>query len=98
MLVPLPRAQAEVVGEQPGQRVDAEGEVQPLGDAAVLRPGVDADQVALLVVQAAAAVAGVEGRLRLDDAQAAAAGLLDAELRDRALRVRPAQALRVADG
>ena len=85
-------------GVEGQQRLEADGEAQPLAGPLVAGPGVDADQVGRVVVEPAAAVAGVDGRLRLDDADRAVAERHGAELRDHPLRVRPAEPLGVADG
>ena len=76
-------------------RLESDGKADALAETLVVRPGVDADQRAMAIVQSATAVAGIDGRLRLDHANIGVAFALLAELRNRALRVGPTQVVRL---
>ena len=80
------------------QRIQGDGKAQPFAEAFVVRPGVDADQRARLVVQAAAAIARVQRGVGLDHVDLPLAQLLQPKLRNAAAGVRPIEVLGIADG
>src|SRR5579884_964126 len=80
------------------QGVERDGEVNPLTGAWVLGEGVDPDEIALVVIEAAAAVARIQRGLRLDQPNRVGANLMKAELRHAALRVCPAEPKGIANG
>ena len=71
------------------QGVQGDSETEPLADSSVVGPGVDADQEAVAVEQAATAVAGIEGSLRLNDADHLLVGVLPPQLGHDSLGHRP---------
>ena len=80
------------------QAVEGDGEADSFAQALVGGPGVDAEQISFVVVEAAATVAGVDRRLGLDDPHLVQVKILRSHLRDHALGVRPAQPIGIADG
>src|SRR6202042_1022860 len=67
------------------ERLQGDGKAEPLADAFIGSPGIDAQQVAFLVIKAATAIPGVDRSLGLDDTYLSRSYILGPQLRDDAL-------------
>src|SRR5262249_19789228 len=87
----------QYVGIELEQRLERDGKAQALGHALVLGPGGNSHEPSLSVIEAPAAVAGVDRRIGLDDADRSAARILLAKLRNGPRGLRPAEPVWIAD-